>query len=312
VSRAGSSAPLPARRLRELDLEEPPGAGEPAYLSAASGLVHTGAGLYVVSDDEQHLGCFDADGAAPGTLLRLFEGDLPRQLKARKKRKADLEILLRLPPAPGHSHGALLALGSGSKKRRRRGVLLPLDAHGKVRGKVIDVDASPLYERLEREFDDLNLEGGWIHASHLFLLQRGNKGESPNAVIELDHAEVMATLLAEGVLPDLAPKRVTEMDLGAVQSVPLCFTDASCLPDGSWLFSAVAEDTDDAVADGAFVGAAIGLATPAHRLEWLRPLAPACKVEGVDARLRDGRIKLLCVTDADDPAVPAHLLQINL
>jgi hypothetical protein len=162
--RTRGPAPLPVKKLRELTLAGATAAGRAQYLSAASGLVRSGGELYVVADDEQYLARFGATGARPGRLLRLFEGALPEAPRARKKRKADLEILLRLPAMTGCRHGALLALGSGSKKRRRRGALLPLDAMGKVRGaRVRPVDAAPLYARLAREFDELNLEGGWVH-----------------------------------------------------------------------------------------------------------------------------------------------------
>ncbi len=57
-----------------------------AHLSAASGLVRVGERLYVVADDEVHLGVFDSSAMhAPGALLRLLEGDLPHDKGARKK-----------------------------------------------------------------------------------------------------------------------------------------------------------------------------------------------------------------------------------
>lgn len=266
----------------------------------------------MVSDDELHLGHFAAEGAEPGTVIRLFPGALPDKPRPRKKQKPDLEILLRLPPFERHAYGALLALGSGSRAQRERGALLALDARGLVRGAVQVIDASPLYGRLNTMFDDLNLEGAWVHEDALFLLQRGNKGQSPNAVIELDFAAVTEALLQERILPPLAPRALTEMDLGEIKGVPLCFTDAAGLPDGRWVFSAVAEDTDDARRDGEFLGAMIGLTSPAHQVQWQRRVKPARKIEGVEVRMKGGNLQLLCVTDADDPAVPAQLLVSEL
>jgi hypothetical protein len=296
---------------RELGLAVAPGAERPSFLSAASGLVRSGDELYVVADDELHLGRFAATGARLGTLVRLFEGRLPREAKARKKRKADLEILLRLPELPTHPRGALLALGSGSTTSRRRGALVELDWRGHARGAGKPIDASPLFERLEREFNDLNLEGGWIDGDALCLLQRGNKGHSPNAVIELDYAAIATALSGDKVLPDIPPRRITEVNLGDIRGVPLGFTDA-CMPaPGLWLFSAVAEDTRDSVADGACIGAVIGLATREQGIVWQRRVAPLHKIEGIEARLWNGRLEILCVTDADDPAIPAQLLRIT-
>ncbi len=298
-------------RLRELDLVRHPESGRPAYLSAASGLVRSGEELYVVSDDELFLGRFAARGSAPGELLRLFPGDLPDEPRSRKKQKPDLEILLRLPPIVGYEHGALLALGSGSKKPRRRGALLSLDEQSHVAGTASEIDAAPLFDRLQKRFDDLNLEGAWVSGDTLHLVQRGNKGNSPNAILEFGFDEVAAALVGEQRLPDLAPRKITEFDLGAIHDVPLCFTDACGLADGSWVFSAVAEDADDAVSDGAFLGAVIGLATPSHAVTWQQRVKPDSKIEGIDARLRDGELEIFAVTDADDPAVPAQLLLIK-
>ena len=51
-----------------------------------------------------------------------------------------------------------------------------------------------------------------------------------------------------------------EYDLGQVDGIAFGFTDATALPEGGgWLFSAVAEDTDNAFDDGACSGVAIGV-----------------------------------------------------
>jgi hypothetical protein len=297
--------------LRDLDIEKPSDPARPAFLSAASGLVCSGTEFYVAPDDELCLGRFPIAGKAPGTLLRLIEGQLPTGLEKRKKKKPDLEILLRLSPFGEISHGALLALGSGSRKQRRRGALLPLDAQGGIDGSVRLIDASPLYIRLDAQFDDLNLEGGWAWGDSLCLLQRGNKGGSPNAVLEFDLEAIQASLFHDALLPSLAPRNVTVHDLGHLDDVPLCFTDASVLPDGQWIFSAVAEDTDDARLDGAFTGAAIGLAAADHQITWQRRVSPDFKIEGIDARFQQGKLAMLCVSDADDPSAPARLLSVS-
>ena len=77
-------------KVRELDLSAPTSAGRPAHLSAASGLVRAGRFLYVVADDELHLGVFHAAETTPGHLVRLFPGELPATAAERKARKPDL------------------------------------------------------------------------------------------------------------------------------------------------------------------------------------------------------------------------------
>ncbi len=302
---------LRLNKLRELTLQTASAPQRPAFISAASGLVRVGDYLYVVSDDEFHLGVFAAKGDAPGELLRLFPGELPDKPKKRKKHKPDLEVLTRLPPFAQCEHGALLALGSGSTERRYRGALLPLDAQGGVRQAPRSLDAAPLFEALQQHFDELNLEGAWVRGNELCLLQRGNKAGS-NAVIHLDLQLLVAGLSAGDRLPVVAPLAIHAMELGHIDGVPLCFSDAAALADGRWLFAAVAEDTDNAYDDGACVGAAIGMADDQHRLLWMKRVTPAHKIEGVDARQQADGIHLLLVTDADDPMAPACLLSVKV
>ena len=92
----------------------------------------------------------------------------------------------------------------------------------------------------------------------------------------------------------------------------MCFTDAAAFPDGGVVFTAIAEDTDDAYNDGRCVGAAIGIADNAGRLRCLYRLDQPHKVEGVDARVDGDVIRLLLVTDADDAAVPAGLFSTTI
>jgi hypothetical protein len=247
---------------------------------------------------------------APGTLLRVFPGELPDKKKPRKKRKPDLEVLLRLPTFASCPHGALLALGSGSTAQRYRAVLVPLGKHGEVSAAPRMLDASALYELLAQQFDELNLEGGWVHGDELRLLQRGNKGNSPNAVIHLDLQPLLASLSAGDPLPAIAPLGIQTMQLGHINNVPLCFSDGCGLLDGRWLFTAVAEDTDSAYEDGVCVGAAVGMVDADNQVQWIKQITPHYKIEGIDARQEADGIHLLMVTDADDVAVPSSLLAV--
>ena len=275
------------------------------FLTAASGLVRLGRRHYVVADDEQHLGVFDPASPGPVQLVRMFDGDLPESAKKRKKKKADLESLVHLPPLPRCPGGALLALGSGSRPNRRRGALLGLDDAGVLLGQVKVVDLAPLYEPLGRRFDEVNIEGALIVDDDLMLLQRGNKG-GPNATVRFAWAELEPWLLGD-VDAAPAPRLVREYDLGQAEGIAFGFTDAALLPEGGgWLFSAVAEDTDNAFDDGACNGAAIGVVGADGALLTQRPLEPRRKIEGLEARMLQGKVVVGLVTDADDPDAPAE------
>lgn len=295
--------------LRPLSLRVGSAPERPPYLSAASGMVKIGGELWVVADDELHLGCFALQDGRPGRLLRVLPGELPKSARRRKKRKPDLEVLLRLPGLPGMRHGALLALGSGSRARRQIGALIPLDSKLRPTDDPRLINAAPLLERLEQEFGQVNIEGGWVWGNRFYLLQRGNRGRTPNALVGWALQPFIRALVDESVLPNCEPLAMREMFLGDIDGISLGFTDGAPLADGSWVFSAVAEDTDDAYRDGNFAGAVVGVAGPRHGLRWVRRIAPDYKIEGIAIDAHSKASRLLMVTDADDPAQPAWLLE---
>ena len=300
-------------RLRKLNLARASGAGRPRHLSAASGLVRAGRYLYVIADDEHHLGVFAAeDHRLPGTLLRVRRGALPSAKKARKRRKPDFESLVALPPFGAYPQGALLAMGSGSKPNRRSAVLLELDANGATTGRPRAISLAPWFTRLQREFRDVNLEGAFIDGDHLALLQRGNKGSPRNACIRIALVPVLEALAHRCAMPAPTLADITDFSLGTFDDAPLCFTDGAALPHGGFVFTAVAEATDDSYADGACLGSAIGIIDGNDRLRALWCLDPALKVEGIEARMQGSALELTVVTDADRASVPAQLLTVTL
>jgi hypothetical protein len=302
--------------LRTLDLASPPSPGRAAHISAASGLVSAGAFLYVIADDELHLGVFPASGDGPGLLIRLFEGQLPEERPARKASKPDVETLLLLPPMAAYAHGALLALGSGSTRNRFRGAVLPLADDGAVGGPPNEFDLTTLYAPLTATFPSLNIEGGFVSGNTLALLQRGNKAHPLNALIRFDLAAALAAIAGGAVPP---PRVVSRLHLGVLDGIPLAVTDAAALqhgaaglPEGSFVFTAAAEDTDDPYRDGPLAGAAIGIARPDGQVLKLMPVEPRVKVEGITAQVEGRVVQLLLVDDPDNPDIAARLYSATL
>jgi hypothetical protein len=291
--------------------------GQP-HLSAASGLVCIAAQgrfqAYVVADDEHHLGCFSIEDDQPVQLLRLFAGDLPEKPKQRKRLKPDLESLTTLPATPGYPHGALLALGSGSKELRHKGLLMPLNAQGLLPDEAVftpqQIDLTAWYAPLHAEFEDLNIEGCFIQDDQLHLMQRGNKGDSPSACISYKLADVQAWLTDGELAPQ--PQQIRRIDLGQINGVPLTPTDALALPNGRWLMSAVAEDTTDSAQDGACVGSALVLLNAdaeVLRIQWIKG---SPKVEGISLIHFGAVDHVLMVTDADNPEQASQLLRLDI
>jgi hypothetical protein len=302
---------ITATELRTLDVSPEGSDNQPSYISAASGLVCVGSHIYVIADDEFHLGAFSAGNNDPGHLIRLFAGELPITKADRKRQKPDLEAIVFIPAFEGFSDGALLALGSASRPNRGRGVLLRLDPQGAISGSHELVDMAPLLGPLQQAFVDLNIEGAAVVGGELLLFQRGNKNHIENAII---HYPLLPTLKAlRGLDTDaFAPSAITRVDLGMIKGVPLCFTDAAALPNGDVVFCAVAENTGDAYLDGRCVGAAIGIVGKHEQLLSLQQLEQPYKVEGISAHLKNDTLDLLLVTDADDPAILAKMLSASI
>lgn len=297
------------KKLRDLDVAPCPGA-EMTHLSAASGLVRAGSFLYVVADDELHLGIFRATGRDPGVLVRLFDGALPSPKAERKREKPDLEALTLLPPSADVPHGALLALGSGSTRNRQRGVVLGLDAQGALRGERKIVDLTSVFSCLSA-LRELNIEGAAVCGDEMRLFQRGSKGDSPNAIIRFSLPAFLAALHGTASRT-IEPLAVQSIDLGGIGGIPFTFTDAAALPGGEAVFTAVAEDTADSYNDGPCGGAIIGILDRENRVRRLLRLGVPLKIEGVDARSDGDLISLLLVTDADDPSIPAGLFSATM
>lgn len=290
--------------LRTLSLDPATHPRGRSFLSAASGLVRVRDRFFVIADDELHLGVFDA-GSAPLRLVRLFDGDLPESAKPRKKQKPDLEALVLLPASQAGSLGTLLALGSGSRPNRFVGAMVRLDDNGDVAGAAESVDLDPLYRSVSARVERVNIEGAFVAGDELVLLQRGGAGAGAvNAAIRFGLDSVMAWLAA-GSSAELVPRAIQEIDLGHADGVPFSFTDGAALDGGDWLFSAVAERTDDAYDDGPCVAALLGIADRSGRVKTMHRLEPMRKVEGIAARVVGGWVEVHMVTDDDDPTVPA-------
>ena len=90
---------------------------------SASGVVRRGDYVYVIGDDELHVGVFRLSSSEPGRLRQVLRGELPDDAGERAQAKPDLEALTVLPPFEEHPYGALLGLGSGSAPGRDRGVV---------------------------------------------------------------------------------------------------------------------------------------------------------------------------------------------
>lgn len=285
--------------IRDLDVASPLASGH-RFLSAASGLVQRGDAVYVVGDDEQHLAVFDQNDDAPGHLLRLLPGDLPRKPKKRKAVKPDFEILFQLPSPPDASTKLICAMGSGSTPERMRGVVIDLDT-----GVVTVLDLQNLFAALTPLVAEINLEGAVVRGDRLLLFNRGNMSHPKTYIFET----ALAALTGDA---DIEARLIKILALPMIDSAPLTVTDACSLGNEQFLISAVAEVTDDSYADGDILGAAIILLNADFDIIAIEPMEPTLKIEGIAARRTLLGVELICVSDADDPDTSSSLYSATL
>ena len=279
--------------------------GQP-HLSAASGIVHVGAHLYIVADDEHHLARLDArdpQGSAI-ELVRFAPGELPQEKEERKRRKPDVEVLLQVPADVAGGRGLLVLLGSGSRPPRERAFAAAVDEAGRLQA-AREIRAADFYAPLVALFGEVNIEAATIDDARLYLFQRANRGQPQNARIAYDARDFVRWLGAEAQAPRSSD--VLSFSLGAQEGVPFGITDATPLAGGGCVFTAVAENTADAYRDGACLASLVGWMDPGGSVRAIEHLAGAPKVEGI-ADAGDGSFWL--VTDTDDPQHPSLLLEL--
>ena len=301
--------PLELRRLRDLDLEDAPAEGQPPHIASASGVAKRGNFVYVVGDDLLQVGVFELAGGLPGTARRVFEGELPADPDSRKDEKPDLEGLTTLPPVDGEPNGGLLGLGSGSNRERDRGFFWAFAPDGSLEGKPRTVDLQPVYDAMrERLGGGVNIEGAAVVAGRLWLFHRANEGRAPNTVAEFELGDLARTLREDLVIDPDELAAIHEYELGKLDEVRLCFSDATTLTNDTVCFSASAEDAGTGEIHGSVVGT-IGLDGEVRRL---RTIDPRWKVEGVHATVDSGVVDFLFVCDQDSPDHPSPLLSATM
>ena len=294
----------------ELYLETPPAPGRPRHLTAGSGLIERDGHLWVVSDEELGLATFRPGALDAGRMHPLTDEELPHAPDERKAAKPDLEALCQLPPGPEWPRGALLTIGSGATAQRRRGWVCLPNPDGTV-DQTIEISLHALYEALDKELPDLNVEGAAVLGDRLWLAQRGNGEQGDNVLIEFDLEVTMRGIAAERVVPP-EPLSMTSYDLGESGGVALTFSDLMPLPSGRLAYAAASEAGGSTYHDGETTGAALGSVVPGRPLDAPpQPTTEPHKIEGMSLR-DDG--SLLLVSDPDDPdrASPVFLARAEL
>ena len=299
-----------------------PNADRPAHLRAGSSLAWVDERLALIQDDASFVALVDPRSGLADAIALPAGNEGARQFddaRGNKKFKLDLEACCAIPGPHGLR---FLALGSGSKKRRRR--VVTVEAFGEAAPRITVVDADSLYVLLESTHDfagsDLNIEGALALANTLRLFGRGNgearKGRVPlNATCDLSLPGLLDYLAAPGMAPLPAPSAVVQYNLGRLGGLPLGFTDATLLG-AVVLYTAAAENSMKASDDGDVSGSVCGVIPPTGDPRYA-PITDANgvlvrdKVEGV-ATVPNTSDRIFVVIDADDATRPSELCEVRL
>lgn len=300
--------PLELRSLRRLHVRD--GDGEERDLLAASGVVRRGDFAYVIADDELDLAVFRISRDDAGELRVVLSGSLPDDPEERKAAKPDLEALTALPPMPGAPFGGLLGLGSGSDSggKRDRGFFWAFAADGSLEGDPRTLDLAPLYGMLREKLGGLNVEGAAILDSRLWLFHRGNESSAGNVVAELSLSDLSASLAGDLDLDVEELRELRGYELGEMDGVPLCFSDATALSEELICFTASAEGDED----GDIRGSVVGTISRGGEVRRLRTIDRRWKVEGVHAAIDTGVVDFVFVCDQDSGDEPSPLLTATM
>ena len=170
------------------------------------------------------------------------------------------------------------------------------------------IDLSPLYEMLRDELGDLNVEGAAVLGDELWLFHRGNEGEAGNVVAEIALSDLAGSLTGDLDVDVEELKELRRYELGEMDGVALCFSDATALSDDLVCFTASAEGDED----GDIRGSVVGTISKGGEVHRLRTIDRKWKVEGVHAAVDTGVIDFVFVCDQDDEAVASPLLTASM
>ena len=296
----------------------------PAHVRAASGLTWVGDRLAVIQDDASFLALVNPETGIADAFPLPTGTDGVRQfdtVRGNKNHKMDLEAIALLPESDGV---CLAAFGSGSLSARERIVLV---SFGRNAMPTIAVHAAEsFYERLRMATgfagSDMNVEGALYVDGALKLFGRGNGApvgelEPMNASCDVILTDLMAHLKHPSTVSAPAPRDIVQYDLGALEAVPLGFTDVTRGGGNAVLYAAAAESSPDATRDGDVRGSVIGAIQPGEpTVRWTvlrdeRGTPFAGKIEGiVRDTVYDHRV--FAVVDSDDHTRPSELIEVAL
>ena len=298
---------LHVESLSPMLLEKPLESGRPSHVSAASGIVELNGRYYINADDEVALFSWK-EGEKTVTPFILEKRELGAMNEIRKKFKPDYESLLYLDEKRWPPHGALLVWPSASTEVRLTASLVTLNVQKKLE-QIQKINIQFLAEVLSSQVSRLNIEGLSLYGDTVYMFNRGN-GRGKN--LESGYFEMPAKDFLAGLNGKDWPKKVffQKVKVGKLNGVKLALADGLWTKYG-FLGLAPAEDSADAIADGAVMGTVL-VRIDGKKGRVIGRFDLDKKFEGFSVReVKDG-LEMTLVDDADDPMIPSHIYRTHL
>lgn len=225
-------------------------------IPSASAVEVVNGNIYIVGDDSAFLYVLKYDLTLLDKIA-LYEAKDQDIVENRilKKKKADLECIAKFN-INGYAH--LLILGSGSKSPRRDiAYLVKLPTPYNKKHLVWSVSLVKWYSFLRMNEDVtgpsgvLNFEAAAATENYMYLFNREN-----NAVLRFDLVEFVEFI--QGHTDGIPFPTVISSDLPAIENIRSGFSGADYF-DHTLFFTAAAENTSNAIDDGAIMGSAVGI-----------------------------------------------------
>lgn len=262
---------------------------------SGSGLVKFGDAYYVIGDDSPFL--FHLDKAFNIiSKIRLIDSDSSLGERIIKSKKPDFEAMEMI------GDDELVIFGSGSKSPERD-VFVRVFLNNNLL--IEKYNISEFYDKLRGlpilKDSELNIEATAFHKDRIFLFNRRK-----NLIINFKYKELLSYIKGEVDFPE---PEIKEYFLPEINGIESGFSGATTLKgEPKIIFTASAEDTDNAYDDGEILGSLIGMIDITN--DKLGDISDYClipnteinlKVESVtvEEEISSGKTKVVLVTDDD-------------
>jgi hypothetical protein len=263
--------------------------------------------IYLIGDDAKYISILDTDFNEIDTIPLFEHAD--HRIPKKEKRDIETSTIIQI-----NGQDILALIGSGSKNKRRRIYLVPLNTKKVIEKEISTVKYGKFIDKLyDNGIAEVNIEGSALTGTHLLLSNRGNKANPSNYLI--------ATEKGFWTNPNKSSITLTKLNLPDGLGISELAYDKGIL-----FFTASVENTSNAFDDGeigdSYLGYVEGIdiligqksITPDHliNLAEYNPVFAGHKVEGICIENSDNGYIIDLVSDNDDGKSTMFKIQLHL